>query len=71
MTAAAPDFDAGTDAALVALGARPVDVPMARTGINPLAELAYRKCLIALRGIYRAVDAEGAEEALTAFEASD
>lgn len=48
VTAAAPDFDGGTHAALVALGARPVDVPMARTGMNPLADLAYRKSLIAL-----------------------
>lgn len=48
VTAAAPDFDGGTHAALVALGAHPVDVPMARTGMNPLADLAYRKSLIAL-----------------------
>lgn len=48
VTAAAPDFDTGTHAALVALGAHPVDVPMARTGMNPLADLAYRKSLIAL-----------------------
>lgn len=48
VTAAAPDFDSGTHAALVALGAHPVVVPMARTGMNPLADLSYRKSLIAL-----------------------
>lgn len=48
VTAAAPDFDAVTRAAVVALGAQPVEVPMAPTGMNPLADLAYRRSLIAL-----------------------
>ena len=48
VTAAAPDFDATTRAAVVALGAQPVEVPMAATGMNPLADLAYRRSLIAL-----------------------
>ena len=48
VTAAAPDFDASTRAGVTALGARPVEVPMARTGMNPLSDLAYRDSLIAL-----------------------
>ena len=48
VTTAAPDFDAATRTGVAALGARPVDVPMARTGMNPLADLAYRNSLIAL-----------------------
>lgn len=48
VTAAAPDFDPATRARVAALGAHPVEVPMARTGMNPLADLAYRKSLIAL-----------------------
>ncbi|WP_348521435.1 glycosyltransferase family 4 protein [Brevundimonas sp. A19_0] len=48
VTAAAPDFDAASRAAVTALGARPVEVPMARTGMNPLADLAYRRTLISL-----------------------
>jgi len=48
VTAAAPDFDTATRAGVAALGAHPVEVPMARTGMNPLADLAYRRSLIAL-----------------------
>ena len=48
VTAAAPDFDDSTRAGVTALGARPVEVPMARTGMNPLSDLAYRDSLIAL-----------------------
>lgn len=48
VTAAAPDFDTATRAGVAALGANPVEVPMARTGMNPLADLAYRRALIAL-----------------------
>ena len=42
VTAAAPDFDAASLASVTALGARPIEMPMARTGMNPLADLAYR-----------------------------
>ena len=48
VTAAAPDFDAASLASVTALGARPIEMPMARTGMNPLADLAYRRSLIAL-----------------------
>jgi len=48
VTAAAPDFDVAGRAAVTKLGAWPVEVPMARTGMNPLADLAYRRSLIAL-----------------------
>lgn len=45
VTAAAPDIDATTRAALTALGADTLEIPTARTGMNPLADLAYRKAL--------------------------
>ncbi len=48
VTAVAPDFDEATRSALTALGAHCADVPMGRTGMNPLSDLAYRKSLIAL-----------------------
>ena len=48
VTAAAPDFDAASLASVTALGARPIEMAMARTGMNPLADLAYRRSLIAL-----------------------
>ena len=48
VTAAAPDIDASTATALTALGAQPESVPLARTGMNPLADLAYRKALVCL-----------------------
>lgn len=48
VTAAAPDFDAATLDALTALGAHPVDAPMARTGMNPFSDLACFRMLAAL-----------------------
>lgn len=36
--ALAPNFDEGTRAAMLALGATPVDCPMARAGMNPLRD---------------------------------
>lgn len=45
VTAAAPDIDAATRAALAALGADPIEIPTARTGMNPVADLAYSKAL--------------------------
>lgn len=48
VTAAAPDFDEATTAALRVLGATPADSPVARTGMNPLADLAYGRALIRL-----------------------
>jgi glycosyltransferase involved in cell wall biosynthesis len=45
VTAAAPDIDAGTSAHLVALGVVPLTISTARTGMNPLADLAYRGAL--------------------------
>ena len=46
--AAAPDIDARTHAQLTLLGAKAKSMPMARTGMNPLADLVYRRSLIAL-----------------------
>jgi glycosyltransferase involved in cell wall biosynthesis len=46
VVALAPDFDAHSRAALRALGAEPVDYPLARTGMNPFQDM---KALIALR----------------------
>lgn len=48
VTAVAPNFDDSTRAGVADLGARPIEVPMARTGMNPLSDLAYRDSLIAL-----------------------
>lgn len=48
VTAAGPDMDPATRAGLEALGVRPVEVTAARTGMNPLADLAYRRALVEL-----------------------
>ena len=40
VTAAAPDFDVASLASVTALGAHAVEMPMARTGMIPLADLA-------------------------------
>jgi len=48
--AAAPDFDAETEATLRAAGIEPVTVPMDRTGLNPVQDL---KTLKALRRLIR------------------
>lgn len=45
VTAAAPDIDAGTRAALSALGVEAVEVSTARQGMNPLADLGYFQAL--------------------------
>jgi glycosyltransferase involved in cell wall biosynthesis len=48
--AAAPDFDPETEAALRAAGIEPLDVPMQRTGLNPISDL---QALSALRKLIR------------------
>ena len=48
--AAAPDFDPETEAALRAAGIEPLDVPMQRTGLNPISDL---QTLSALRKLIR------------------
>lgn len=48
VTAVAPEIDETVAAALRALGADVVSIDMARTGMNPLADLAYRAELRAL-----------------------
>lgn len=48
--AAAPDFDAETEASLRAEGIEPLGVPMQRTGLNPLSDL---QTLSALRKLIR------------------
>lgn len=46
--ALAPDYDQSLRTAVRALGAEPVDFPLARTGLNPLQDL---RSLLALRGV--------------------
>lgn len=46
--AVAPDIDAETGAQLAALGARAKSMPLARTGMNPLRDLAYYRALVRL-----------------------
>jgi glycosyltransferase involved in cell wall biosynthesis len=46
----APDFDSEMRSALVALGARPIDFAMSRSGVNPLRELAV---IFELRSLLR------------------
>lgn len=48
VTAAAPDIDAATGAALSALGAEAVEIATARTSMNPLADVVYLRSLQAL-----------------------
>ncbi|HYG26983.1 MAG TPA: glycosyltransferase family 4 protein [Caulobacteraceae bacterium] len=48
VTAVAPDFDGGTRSALAALGVDVVEIATARTGMNPISDLAYRQALIEL-----------------------
>lgn len=48
VTVVAPDFDHEIRTQVTSLGAHTADLPMARTGMNPLADLAYRRSLIAL-----------------------
>lgn len=48
VTAVAPDVDEVTTDALKALGAEVVSIHLARTGMNPLADLAYRAELLKL-----------------------
>ena len=48
--ALAPDIAPGTKAALEDLGATPVEIPLSRTGLNPIADLAT---LNALTGLFR------------------
>ena len=51
VTAAGPDMDAAMRDGLAALGVTPVEVTAARTGMNPLADLAY---FSALKRLFRA-----------------
>ena len=48
ITAVAPGIDDATAGALIGLGANPVSLPMARTGMNPLSDLAYCRRLMVL-----------------------
>lgn len=48
VTAAGPEMEGVTRDGLLALGAVPVEVAAARTGMNPVADLAYRDALIRL-----------------------
>lgn len=48
--ALAPDHDETTRAAMIALGAEPVDVPLDRTGMHPLRDISD---MLALIGIFR------------------
>lgn len=48
VTAAGPEMDDATREGLLALGATPVEAAAVRTGMNPLADLAYRNALIRL-----------------------
>jgi glycosyltransferase involved in cell wall biosynthesis len=48
VTAAGPGMDEPTRTALERLGVRPVEIAAARTGMNPLADLAYRRALVRL-----------------------
>ena len=48
VTAVSPGIDDRTAEALRALGAEPVDIDLARTGMNPLADLGYFRRLKAL-----------------------
>lgn len=51
VTAGAPGAAEGaTGEAIRQLGATPVSVPLARTGMNPLSDLAYHKALVGLLG---------------------
>lgn len=50
--ALAPDFDESLRQQVIALGAKPVDYPMSRTGMNPIADLF---CLIKLYLILRKI----------------
>jgi glycosyltransferase involved in cell wall biosynthesis len=45
VTAVASDVDQNTRAALAALGVEPMEISTVRTGMNPLADLAYRQTL--------------------------
>lgn len=48
VTAVAPDFDDVTRSALTTIGVEVTEIATARTGMNPLTDLAYRETLVRL-----------------------
>lgn len=48
VTAVAPDIDEPSRAAMAALGVESIEIAMARKGMNPVSDLAYRRTLIQL-----------------------
>lgn len=53
MLCAAPDFDEQTRSQLTAWGVETRDIPLARTGLNPLSDLASVRALAKLFGAWR------------------